>query len=148
MKKVEFICQVWFLYINLFVMSCSELLCVRGHISANWTPKRELLPIWWMFYFKRTFWYAWALWQLAWLLSWHIITGALSLVAWLAKVCISPTEPLRDVAAELTLELDEVCSVYFAFSISHSQCIGSTLTANQFFSLKLLLFLLGPETIL
>ena len=39
-------------------------------------------------------------------------------MAWLTEVRIAPAEPLRYIATELALELNEVCSVNFAFSSS------------------------------
>ena len=94
----------------------SELFGVRSHISAYRTSERKLLPIRRVLDFERAFFWTWALRQFARLLPRDVIACALPLVAWLAKVRIAPAEPLRYIATELALELNEVCSVNFAFS--------------------------------
>ena len=69
--------------------------------------------------FERAFLWAGALRQFAWLLPRDVIARTLPLVARLAKVRIAPAEPLRYIATELALELNEVCPVNFAFSSSN-----------------------------
>ena len=96
----------------------SELFGIRGHISAYRTSERELLPIRRVLDFERAFLWAWALRQFAWLLPRDVIACTLPLMAWLTEVRIAPAEPLRYIATELALELNEVCSVNFAFSSS------------------------------
>jgi hypothetical protein len=49
-----------------------------------------------------------ALGQLVRLLLRHIVTSDLALVARIAKVCVAPAEPRRDVAAKLALPLHEL----------------------------------------
>ena len=69
-------------------------------------------------------------------------------MAWLTEVRIAPAEPLRYIATELALELNEVCSVNFAFSSSNPQGIGRTFTTDELLRFEFLLFLLGPKAVL
>ena len=69
--------------------------------------------------FKRAFLWAWALRQFARLLPRDVIACTLPLVAWLTEMRIAPAEPLRYIATELALELNEVRSVNFTFSGSN-----------------------------
>ena len=62
--------------------------------------------------------------QLRLLVSAYIIAIALSFVARLAEVRVSPAEPLRDRAAEFALELDKVCAVLFANSLTKAERLG------------------------
>ena len=66
----------------------------------------------------------------------------------LAKVSIAPAEPLRDRAAKLAFEFDEVSAVCFATRISHAQTRRGTLPAHQLFRLEILGLLLRAQAIL
>ena len=61
---------------------------------------------------------------------------------------VAPTEPLRDRAAELALELYELGAVRFALVLPHPQLLGRARAANQVLRFELLLFLLGPNAVL
>jgi hypothetical protein len=54
----------------------------------------------------------------------------------LAEMCVSPTEPLRYIAAEFTFIFDEICSVSFAGFFPSSNCYSGTLTTYELFFLK------------
>ena len=69
--------------------------------------------------FERAFLWAWALGQFARLLPRDVIARTLPLVAWLTEMRIAPAEPLRYIATELALELNEVRPVNFTFSGSN-----------------------------
>jgi hypothetical protein len=66
----------------------------------------------------------------------------------LAKMGVAPTEPLSDVAAELTLELNVVKSVLFTVLDPTLDPLGGALSTHQLFFLKtLLVFLLIHLTV-
>lgn len=65
----------------------------------------------------------------------HVVSGTLSLVARLAEVRGVPAEPLRDLAAELALELDEFFAVLLA--ILHRNF--TAIRTDQFLRIKLLI---------
>ena len=62
-------------------------------------------------------------------------------------MCIAPTEPLRNGAAEFALELDKICSMLGAFGVAYSKCVCSAFTTDQLLRFKLLGFLLASQTV-
>ena len=86
-----------------------------------------------MFNLKRTLFDSWTLGEFLFFLSGHVVTRALLLVAGLAKMSVSPAEPLRDAAAKLAFIFYEIHSVLFAILHSSSHRISSALSANQLF---------------
>lgn len=54
-------------------------------------------------------------------------------MARLAKVCVTPAEPLGDRTAELALKLDELSSVRLAHCITATDSNGGAIPANQLF---------------
>lgn len=63
-------------------------------------------------------------------------------MALFTKVGVAPTEPLRDVAAELAFELDVVCAVLFAIIHSSLYFARGAFRTNKLFFLVLLIYLL------
>ena len=90
----------------------SELSVVFFDISAYGTTQHLFLPVpvvapsdWTC---PRTF----AFWQLILRVFTYIVSTALPLMAWLAKVGVAPTEPLSNTATKFALELDEIFAVF------------------------------------
>ena len=63
-------------------------------------------------------------------------------------MCISPTKPVRNVATKSTFEVDEIHAVLVALLLPALDTTCRALTANQFFRLKLLFFLLRSNAVL
>ena len=62
-------------------------------------------------------------------------------MARLAEVCVSPAEPLCDTAAEFTLKLDEIYSVFWTLRIANAESVCRTFTTDKFFCFEFLSFL-------
>jgi hypothetical protein len=92
---------------------------------------------------KRTLLDSWTLGEFLLFLSGHVITRALLLVAGLAKMSVSPAEPLRDAAAKLAFIFYEVHPVLFAILHSSTHGLRSALSANQLFFFEIEVVLVG-----
>lgn len=87
------------IFIILFVIPANRtshhlLFTISVMISSHWTWSRTK-----------------ALWQLIFSILTHIVSVALSLVAWLTEMRITPTKPLCYTAAELAFELYKVLAM-------------------------------------
>lgn len=96
-----------------------------------------------MLYLERAFSLAWTLGQLVFIFPTNIVARALFLVTWFAKMSVTPTEPLCNRAAELALELDELCTVLLAVGITTSDSNRSTISADELFRFELGFLLLS-----
>lgn len=63
-------------------------------------------------------------------------------MARLTKVGVTPAEPLRDGAAELTFEIDKVCTMLRAVSISDTKLLCGAFRAHKILRFKFLRSLL------
>jgi len=78
----------------------------------------------------------------------HVVATALLLVAGLAEMCVTPAEPLRNIAAKLAFEFNELGSVFLAALDAASDRLGRTLSANQLFLFEVCVVLVGLIAVL
>ena len=69
-------------------------------------------------------------------------------MAILAEVGVAPTEPLGDLATKLAFKFDKLRSMGLALVLTYTQLLRCARTANKVLRFKLLLFLLGSNTVL
>ena len=89
-----------------------------------------------------------ALWQLRYFVSADVVAIALPLVARIAKVRVSPAEPLRNTAAEFALELDEIGAMFWARAFSESERLRRALSADEILRLEVLSLILCCDAVL
>lgn len=89
-----------------------------------------------------------ALRQLILLVLAQVVALALPLVAVVAEVSRTPAEPVRDRAAEATLKVNKVHSVFLARLLPALNTQRSAFAAHELFGLEFLLLLLSANTVL
>ena len=62
-------------------------------------------------------------------------------------MCVSPAEPLSNAAAEFTLKLDEVYSMFCTLCCSNTESVRSTFTTDKFLCFEFLSFLSCSQAI-
>ena len=126
----------------------SEIFNIRHLVATDGAAEGEFIAVGWMLDFEGAELLALALGQLTYLFATYVVTGALFFVTRLAEVRVAPAEPLRDRAAELALELDEVRSVLLAVCRPEPELLSRALAADQVLGLELLLLLLRRDAVL
>jgi hypothetical protein len=105
-------------------LSSSEILDICRIISANRAAQCIFFTIFRMLLFQTALILAWTFRQLTSLVPRYIVSLVLFGVTRFTKVGVSPTIPLGNVATELTLELNEFCTVFFAVLDSCTNAIS------------------------
>ena len=128
----------------------SEVLEIGYFVSADGTADRELGSVGRVLDLEGAGLDAGALGQFADLLAGYVVALTLPRMARLAEVGVAPAEPLRDRAAELAFELDEVGAVVLAVGDAEvaAEGLGGALAADEFFWLELLGGLLRRDAVL
>lgn len=125
----------------------SEVLDVRVVVPADGAAEREFGSVGRVLDFERAASLAGAPGQLRDFVAADIVAVALPFVARFAEVGVAPAEPLRDRAAELALELDEVRPVLLALAGAEAELRGRALAADEVLRLEILLLLLRGDAI-
>ena len=66
-----------------------------------------------------------AFWKLVFSVFTHVVSVALTLMARLAEMCVSPTKPLRNTTTKLAFELNEIFSMLWAIFYGYFTAIGA-----------------------
>ena len=90
----------------------SKALVVLFEITADRTTQHLLLAVVPVLAACRAFTRTQAFWQLVFRVFAYVVAVALTLVAGLAEMGVSPAEPLSNAAAKFTLEFDEIFSMF------------------------------------
>lgn len=105
--------------------SLSKRLLILLEISTNCAAQHLLLSVSAMVSAYRAFSWPQTLRQLVFCIFAHVISVALSFVAWLAKMSIAPTEPLSHITTELAFELDVFLTMLRAVLDGYLAAIGT-----------------------
>lgn len=119
-----------------FYLFISEILLVSLFVPADRAAQRKFLSILRMLNFEDACIWACTLRQLTPLIPGHVVPIILLGVTGVTEVRVPPAEPLRNVAAELALELNIVTAMLHTVLYTSTYNEGGTLTTDQLFWLK------------